>query len=259
MIRTIRQFGIIPFFRSPVKGWSIEEQTDPAFWFYSSDELGPWDWKIDAVREGDIAYGKFIDRKAAFATREFYAHLMNWRRSIPRYRMALGERFPAKTHSDKLVKYLSPNALEAIRTAGALESKEVRESCGQQVTAYQIRTLGAKYRDILTPVVKKNVMDTVFQFLEMGTWTVVGDFKRVYRGANLEYSGWQRCSYTTPDALFASGKAGDGSPFWAKFIEAGKEDDLTVRCTPDESLQYLVDHVLELFPSERKQIESVLY
>ncbi len=63
MIETIREVGIIPFFRSGVPLWSIEERTDPGFWFYSSDELGPWDWKIDAVQSGDIAYGKFLGRK----------------------------------------------------------------------------------------------------------------------------------------------------------------------------------------------------
>lgn len=68
MINVIREVGMIPLFRSPVRGWSIEELTHPDWWFYSSDELGPWDWKVDAVREG-IVYGKYISRRAAFATK----------------------------------------------------------------------------------------------------------------------------------------------------------------------------------------------
>ena len=75
MIAGIRELGIVPFFRSRVPGWSVEDQTDPDFWFYTSDVLGPWDWKIDAVREGDIAYGKFLSGKAAFATTRWYRHL----------------------------------------------------------------------------------------------------------------------------------------------------------------------------------------
>ena len=87
------------------RGWSIEEMTAPGCWFTDEEEggtLGPWDWKIEAVREGDIAYGKYLGGKAAFATVEWYRELMNWRRSIPKYRMALGESFKASTSSEKL-------------------------------------------------------------------------------------------------------------------------------------------------------------
>ena len=84
MCDAIRAAGIIPFFKGPVPGFSIEELTPPEHWFASSDELGPWDWKIAAVQSGDIAYGKFLfGGKAAFATVEWFAHLHNWRLSLP--------------------------------------------------------------------------------------------------------------------------------------------------------------------------------
>ena len=69
MIALIREVGIIPFFKNPVRGWSIQELTHPDWWFSTSDELGPWDWKVDAVREG-IVYGKYFARRAAFAQNE---------------------------------------------------------------------------------------------------------------------------------------------------------------------------------------------
>jgi len=205
MIAAIRYFGILPFFRCGIPGWSVEELTAPGCWF-SEDEasfLGPWDWKIDAVREGDIAYGKFLGGKAAFATVTWYRELMNWRRSQPRWRMALGERYKATTQSDKLMKILAPLALDAIRTAGGLEMKELRTICAQRIASAQLKTISAHYRPMLAPTVKKNVMDSVIQFLQMGTWTVIGDFERVYRGPELTYRGWQRASNTTPDELFA--------------------------------------------------------
>lgn len=34
--------------------------TYPEYWFTSSDQLGPWDWKISVIRESDIAYGKSL-------------------------------------------------------------------------------------------------------------------------------------------------------------------------------------------------------
>ena len=125
MIEVIRRFGIIPFFKGTVPGWSIEEMTAEGCWFTDSEEfggtLGPWDWKIDCVREGDIAYGKFLGGKAGFATVDYYRHLMNWRRSLPRYRMALGEKFKDVSRNDSLMKVLSPIALSAIKEAGSLE------------------------------------------------------------------------------------------------------------------------------------------
>lgn len=258
MIGAIRKFGVIPFFRSGIPGWSIEELTDPECWFYTSDVLGPWDWKIDAVREGDISYGKFLSSKASFATAEWYRHLMNWRRANPKYRMALGEKFPAKTRSEKLLKYLSPTALEAIRENGALEMSELRSICGKKVTDSQIRSLGGKYAEVLRPAVKKNVMDTVMQFLDMGTWTVIGDFRRVYRGPNLEYTGWQRSSVTRPDDLFRTDAQSSGMPFWASRFEDEEADAIAVDCTPEESRLILIDHICGFFPEEREAISKII-
>ena len=68
MLRLIKKYRLIPFFVNPVPGFSIEEHTPIEFWF-TEEHLGPWDWKIECVQSGDIAYGKFLyGGKAAFAT-----------------------------------------------------------------------------------------------------------------------------------------------------------------------------------------------
>ena len=46
MIQAIKEIGIIPFSKNSIPGWSIQEITDPDFWFTTSDQLGPWDWKV---------------------------------------------------------------------------------------------------------------------------------------------------------------------------------------------------------------------
>ena len=227
MIRAVRRFGILPFFRNAVPGWSVEEMTAPGYWFFEEeDELGPWDWKVEVVREGDIAYGKFLGGKAAFATVPWYRELMNWRRSLPKYRMALGGKYAARTAGEKLMQSLSPVALSAIREAGALESRELRLKCA----------------------VKKNIMDSVTQFLQMGTWTVIGDIQRVYRGPDLHYSGWQRASHTTPDELFGGDSADGNAPFWAQRFSDRSESGAAADCSPEESRRRLIDHVLGFFP-----------
>ena len=85
MLSLIKAYRLIPFFSCPIPGYSIEEHTPPEFWF-TEDNLGPWDWKIDCVQSGDIAYGKFLcGGKAAFATADVYTEIINWRRSLPKY------------------------------------------------------------------------------------------------------------------------------------------------------------------------------
>lgn len=249
MTEVVRRFGIIPFFRGSVPGWSVEEMTAPGCWFDEDVDgesiLGPWDWKIEVVREGDIAYGKFLGGKAAFATVEWYRELMNWRRSLPRFRMALGESgFKPGSRADRLMSVLAPVALNAIREAGALEAKELRTICSRTPEFGPVR---------------KNVMDSVMQFLQMGTWSVIGDLKRVYRGPTLKYSGWQLASNTTPDALFAPpSDRSDDAPFWAGFIEGGGSnggvDPLAVDCSPEESRGRLIARVQEFFPSAGTEV-----
>lgn len=269
MIEVIREFGIIPFFRCAVPGWSIEERTAPGCWFTDEEDggtLGPWDWKIEAVREGDIAYGKFLGGKAAFATVEWYRELMNWRRSIPKYRMALGESFKVSTKSEKMMKFLSPVALSAIKDAGALEARELRLVCSEAVTPSFVRSMGAKYKPLLTPGVKKNIVDSVVQFLQMGTWTVIGDIQRVYRGPDLHYSGWQRASNTTPDEFFgiAAGTAGPGPaepdmPAWARRFEEAIQAPAAPHRSPEESRERIINHIELFFPGAyRKDLLKII-
>ena len=232
MVAAIREFGVLPLFRSSIPGWSIEDMTAPGCWFDTEGVLGPWDWKVDAVRQGDIAYGKFIGGKAAFATLEWYRHLMNWRRSIPRYRMALGEKFKATTNGDKLNKAFAPEILSKVKADGEIRAEGLRAICS-----------------------KKSVYEGVSRFLQMGTWLVVGDIERVYRGPNLTYSGWQRISLTTPDAFFGIGEilrsAQDdkAAPAWARMFEqetgAGAE---SLGCLPEESRHVIIGHIREVFP-----------
>ena len=249
MIQTIREFGIIPFFHGKIPGWSIEELTEPDFWFTSSEELGPWDWKIEAVCQGNIAYGKFIRNKAAFATVEWYAHLMNWRRSLPQYRIPLGEQYSGNTLMDRLYKTLSPTLLNAIKEFGAMEPTEMRGLLQERTTEEALKSIGGSMNKYLFPKIKRTAVDFLNLYLEMGTWTVIGDFQRIFRGRNQEYTGWQRSSITTPELLFGEEKEdNENEPFWTRFFSDSIGNDsptLTVDCTPEESMEKLIEHIKE--------------
>lgn len=177
MYRAIKSVGIIPFFENLIPGYSIEEMTAPQFWFDGDGpELGPWDWKIDCVQSGDIAYGKFLlGGKAAFATIKWYAELLNWRRSQDKYQPTDKQRI--------IMDYLKEN--------GSIGIREVRGLLG----------------------VKKNEADTNITRLQMQCRVITGDITRVYRGEDLHYNGWQRSSFCTPEDLFElEGNASGHSP-----------------------------------------------
>ena len=200
MVAAIREAGVIPFFENAIDGYSIEEKTAPEFWFTAEGELGPWDWKIDAVREGDIAYGKFLLGKSAFATAGWFRDLMNWRRSLEKYQ-------PTGLQAD---------VLQAIRENGSLTSAEVRKMAG----------------------LKKSASDALLTRLQMGTWIVIGDFERKFRGPNLEYSGWQLASWCPPEELFDTGtRSAIPFPF------ADEAEDPWKPCPPEESRSRLLAHL----------------
>ena len=201
MERAIREVGIIPFFKSVIPGYSIKELTLPEFWFDGEeDTLGPWDWKIDCLESGDIAYGKYLcGSKAAFATMPFYRELMNLRRATTQ---------PDKD-GQKIMEYLAQR--------GSITIKEVRALLG----------------------VKKGAADAAIAKLQHQCRVVTGVIERVYRGPEQTYNGWQVSYFCTPESLF--------------------EDALQTNHTPEESQEFLTDHITKLFPeATHKQLLKVL-
>lgn len=237
MIAAVRRIGILPFFRCGVEGWSVEDMTARGSWWDTEGVLGPWDWKIECVRDG-IAYGKFLGGKAAFATEEWYRRLMIWRRSLPKYQVGnLGG--------------LCPAVYGAIREAGALGTKEIRSICSASNPDEKI---------------KKSALEGSFQKLQMGTWCLIGDIQREFKGPNLEYSGWQRVSHTTPESFYSIGDdrrpstVAEDVPFWAKAFEQDTMDmDDRPDLTPAEARSMIISHVMEFFPSaDIKVLEKII-
>lgn len=196
MLGLIKEVHLIPFFANPIPGYSVEEHTPPELWF-TEDNLGPWDWKISCVQSGDIAYGKFLwGGKAAFATVDVYREMINWRRSLPKYKPTIDQQ----------------KVLDYIREHGSISVTEVRELMGMN----------------------KAAADSLLAKIQMQTRVITGDISRVYRGADLKYSGWQRSSFCTPEALFEE----IDFPF-----PGFTPRTLNSSLTPAESLEFLKDTV----------------
>lgn len=257
MINAIQEIGIIPFSKNSIPGWSIQEITDPDYWFTTSDQLGPWDWKVDAVQEG-IIYGKFINSKSAFATVEYYRHLMNWRRSLSKFQIPVGGKSNDISSHDKLIKYLSPTLLSIIRERETLEAYEIRLLLDELVPVEIRKKVGGSLGKHLLPNIKKQIVETLLQYLDMGTWTVVGDITRVYRGPNCEYKGWQKNSITTPDLLFEVFSQPSENPFWVKYLVLDNENEILTNCTPENSREFLIEQIEKFYPNSRSKLIKVI-
>ena len=72
----------------------------------------------------------------------------------------------------------------------------------------------------------------------------------------LKYSGWQTCSFCTPEALFGTE---DSGPVFGGFSPFSAENPMEVGCTPEESYGALLEHLRELLPEAReKDIRKIL-
>lgn len=168
----VREWGFLPFFRSRVPGFSVEEHTPRELWF--SDEAdGPWEWKGPIAARRECIYGKLFEKKAGFVSREWLPDLFNYRRDgydlDARYDEGLAP------HKDLLL-------WEALRERGALLTPEWKR---------------------LTGYVKggNTGFDTAVTRLQMQTYVTVERFDYMTDKRGRSY-GWGVARFTTPEALF---------------------------------------------------------
>ena len=76
----IEDIGFLPLFANGVEGFSVEEWTDPRFWWTDNESRDPWRWREIIAGKGKIAYGKFFDNKAGFISLKWLPYFVNSRR-----------------------------------------------------------------------------------------------------------------------------------------------------------------------------------
>lgn len=76
----IEKVGFLPLFDVGIPGFSVEEHTDPEFWWAGDASKDPWEWRAVIAREGKIAYGKFFGKKAGFVSKKWFPYFANMRR-----------------------------------------------------------------------------------------------------------------------------------------------------------------------------------
>ncbi len=79
-VKYINEVGFLPLFSNGIPGFSLEERTVPEHWWTGDVKVDPWAWREVIARRGDIAYGKFFDKKAGFISKEWVPYFANFRR-----------------------------------------------------------------------------------------------------------------------------------------------------------------------------------
>ena len=208
LIDAVREFGIVPYFRTSIPGFSLEEHCHPAVLFSDTGD-DTWAWKGPVIRESGCAYGKFFEKRAAYVSRELFADLANYRRD--------GYDFDAR-YDDGLARFQDKQLYDLIDANGPILSKELRSAGGYAYSGRWQKTEG------------KKGFDSSVTRLQEQCYVLISDF--VYTiDKNGNRRGWGVAEYSTPEKHL-----GDG---FTAAVYARK---------PKESRERLLEHLVHLFP-----------
>ena len=174
MEQLVLEWGLLPFFKNEIEGFSIEEHTPPELWYDSDGDWAPWDWKGPVARAGTSVYGKLFWKKAGFVSMEWFPDLANLRRD--------GYDFDAR-FDDGLASYKDKELYNAVVKSGSLQTGQLK------------KLLGYGSKD------GKKGFETVITRLQMQTYLSVADFDYATDKHGVPY-GWGIARWTTPEAVY---------------------------------------------------------
>jgi len=117
----VEEIGFIPLFDGSLPGFSVQSLKKGGWWSDDPAE-DPWLWRQMIAAEGDLLYGKFLERKAAFFSQEWYGIFANFRRD--------GYDYDAR-YNDGLSSYREKKIMDLFfETENCLPSYEIRRLAG---------------------------------------------------------------------------------------------------------------------------------
>lgn len=81
LLKVIEDVGFLPLFGNDVSGFSVENMTDPSYWWTGDQDTDPWEWRGILARTGKVAYGKFYGNRAGFISKKWFPYFANYRRN----------------------------------------------------------------------------------------------------------------------------------------------------------------------------------
>lgn len=169
----INEIGFLPFFKSSVKGFSVEEITAADSWWSGKPEEDPWEWREIIAGEGRIAYGKLYCSKAGFVSREWYPYLAAYRRD--------GYDFESR-YEDGLVSRKAKMIIDVLEKPEMLLSNDIKTAAGFGKDG-------------------EKGFEGALSSLQMLTYITVRGFRKRSNKHNEEY-GWPVSLYSLSEKLF---------------------------------------------------------
>lgn len=205
-------YGLLPFFSSKIRGFSVEEMTAPGLLFGGNVDEGCWEWKGPVIRKRTAAYGKFFRKKAGFVSLDLLPDFLNYRRN----------KYPVQEESTEEM------LLEIIRENDGLTSTELKNIIFGPISRRREWNEIPDHESPTSQKGKRKSLESPLQRLQMGGWLLISDFeyKRTKTG---ERYGWGVAKYSTPELNF------------------NRKFDILTR-TPEESLKILVKHLKNVWP-----------
>lgn len=207
----IKEVGFLPLFANEVEGFSAEEWTDPKYWWSGIEEKDPWEWREMIARRGNVAYGKFFDKKAGFISLEWLPYFVNYRRGGYDFDARWEDGLANRREKSIMDVYASENDDgDTVYSTERILSTDLKKQCG-------FGKEGSKnYPGIITG-------------LQMQTYLVITDFVRRKNKKGDEY-GMPVSIMMCPEAIWGRDAV----------TKAYSEN-------PETSWQRLFDHVKEMY------------
>ena len=169
----IEEIGFMPFFECSIEGFSVEERTDPDYWWAGEPAFDPWEWRAQIAREGKIVYGRFFNKKTGSISKKWFPYFANLRRD--------GYDFESLWDDEKA----------SVRQKKIMDLFDDRT----RLFSYEIKDKAGFGKGGL-----KNFDGTITS-LQMHTYLCMSDFQKRRNKKGAEY-GWDVAVYSTPEHIY---------------------------------------------------------
>ena len=172
----IKKIGFLPLFKNDIQGFSLEERTVSEYWWSGNVERDPWEWREIIARSGQVAYGKFFDKRAGFISKEWFPYFTNYRRD--------GYDFDALWDDEK----------------ASIRQKKIMDLYADDNTDAELYSFEVKQKAGFGKEGEKNFEGTVTD-LEMKMYLCMMDFRQRKNKKGENY-GWPIAVYSTPEHIW---------------------------------------------------------
>lgn len=217
LVNWINEIGFLPLFGNGVPGFSAEEHTSPRFWWSGDRQEDPWEWREIIAASGQVAYGKFFDKKAGFISLEWLPYFVNCRRAGYDFD-ARWEDGLANRREKKIMDFFlgeDPDG-DTVFKKNRILSTDLKKAAGFGKDGEK------NYAGVITN-------------LQMQTYLVISEFTRRRNKRGEEY-GMPVSILFPPEALWGYDRV------TAAYSES-----------PEKSWHRIYDHVREMYPDEQER------